>query len=124
MEASLIGRYEVEVDKSGGVAIPNDWREFLLDESRIVYVFYDKNARCLCIVPRKTMEMELANMQELASGDTKQKERLMMFRENTERIHIEINDHLKLSQRLRELAGIGDRAVLTGALRIVKVYPC
>lgn len=118
----LIGRHEELIDAAGGIAIPDEWRELLLGESGIVYARLDRVDRSICIVPKDVMEEEIAAMQGRSVGNPELNEALMVVGANVEQVRVDAEGRMRINPEMLKAVGIKDKAVLVGAVRMVKIY--
>ena len=118
---ALVGRFERKLGRDRLLTIPAEWVTCLV-ECSFVCVMPDPRERCLIILPASLMGMELARLRSTLSNDIEMSKVLLEIGKVTERLVLDRRHRIRISDKLLDFAGIGNRALLFGSVHSVKVW--
>lgn len=117
----LVGRFERKVDARRRVRLPAPWYAMMGNPKRVI-VMVDSEEKCLDLVPVETMEARMKVLRRKSVNDPAILRALEVLGRNMEKIEVDSQHLIRISDRLLDFAGIHQRVVFTGCVRTAKLW--
>ena len=117
----LVGRFEHKVDARRRVRLPAPWYS-MMGNPKWVLVMVDPEEKCLDLVPVETMEARMKVLRRKSVSDPAILRVLEVLGKNMEKIEVDSHHLIRISDRMLDFAGIRQRVVFTGSVRIGKLW--
>ena len=117
----FVGRFEHKVDARRRVRLPAPWYD-MMGEPKQVIVMVDPEEKCLHLVPVETMEARMKVLRRKSVNDPAILRALEVLGKNMEKIEVDAQHLIRISDRMLDFAGIRQRVVFTGSVRTAMLW--
>ena len=117
----LVGRFEHKVDARRRVRLPAPWYD-MMGNPKWVIVMADPEEKCLDLVPVETMEARMKVLRRKSVNDPAILRVLTVLGQNTEKIDVDSQHLIRISDRMLDFAGIKQKIVFRGCARIAQLW--
>ena len=94
----------------------------MIGNPKWVLVMVDPEEKCLDLVPVETMEARMKVLRRKSVSDPAILRMLEVLGKNMEKIEVDSHHLIRISDRMLDFAGIRQRVVFTGSVRIGKLW--
>ena len=117
----LVGRFEHKVDARRRVRLPAPWYD-MMGEPKQVIVMVDPEEKCLDLVPVETMEARMKVLRRKSVNDPAILRAFTVLAKNMEKIEVDSQHFIRISDRMLDFAGIRQRVVFSGSALTAKLW--
>lgn len=118
---ALVGRFERKLGRDKLLTIPAMWMA-CLGKCRFVYAMPDSRERCLNILPAPLVDGEMTRLCSSLPNDKEMAKALQAIGKASERLELDSRHRIRISDKLLDFAGIGNRVLLLGRAHSIKIW--
>ena len=113
----FVGSYEHSIDGKGRLILPSSFRSQLAGGAFVTYL-----DSCLGILPALEFERMARKLEAQVSDGSVPLEALRIFASEADHVTPDAQGRIRIVAHLREVAGLGRKVMVTGAIRRVEVW--